>query len=558
MLAAIPPLALGVSSDSAARQSIAKGARSKGSILTADLDAVILERGIHVVTANMTIKADIMALPGAIIDIAAGKTLTLLGDFQAPIARVFSGSGAVDMMRSRAEAVYPEYWGAVRDNSAIDSLSALEASVAAHQNVRLGAGDYYISQTWHITQSHRRIWGAGNYWKGPNQGTRIIVTNGRDDVMRVGTLRPPPSINAYVQSVDIRWLELGRSAVPEAGSNSATGLSLHHVLFCHFEGLSSSEHSIGFAIAGAVRTHVCNCFAFRSLPASSAIGSNEARFWGFYFDGRKDIGLAGGNASVFLMDCNASIGGDPALDDAVGAYLDGAFADSFLTNFETSGLSVGIRIDGKADQLKGRQRKSGHANVHILTPVIDGFTGIGIEIRNVSPYGMIDIVDPYLGLGSGAFCGVLYQDCAGLTSITAGQIIGWYNYDRGGDALGIYAIDCTGLGVEGTKVLGFRRPVGIERCVNFTMNVTIHNPEQRASQAALWVEDCSFGNITARISGQTAAYPAGIALRGVNNHLSINANAIMLDCINDGANNRIQKNRETSTRISRHIIITGL
>jgi hypothetical protein len=94
-------------------------------LLAAKLPGITLPAGKHNVSANITVRADLLLMPGATIEIAAGRTLTLLGDFQAPVAHVFTGPGRVDLTGSRAPAAYPEWWGAARDDSSRDSLPAL-------------------------------------------------------------------------------------------------------------------------------------------------------------------------------------------------------------------------------------------------------------------------------------------------------------------------------------------------------------------------------------------------------------------------------------------------
>jgi hypothetical protein len=517
--------------------------------LAQDLPGISLPPGRHVVSSNLTVRADIFVQPGATIEVAAGKTLTLLGDFQAPIGPLFSGPGKVDLNRSRASAAYPEWWGAGRDNSTVDSLPALRACVAAHPVTLLGAADYFIGSTWRIDIPHRRIWGAGKYWHGPNQGTRIIVTNGRQDVIQIGFDAPPSGPNAFLQSVDIRWLEVGRSAAPADGG--AAGICIRYVLNCIIEGISAAEHTVGFSIAGAVRSHIRDCQAFRSIPGGS-------RFVGFHLDGRGDIGLAGGNASIYLIDCNASIGGTPRLAESVGALLEGGFADSFLALFETSGVATGIKVDGLAPTINAHQAKAGHANLHLLMPVIDGFAGSGIEITNVSDHGMIDMVDPYVGAGAGAFAGIYLHNCKGMTTITGGQVIGWVDADTGGKALGIYGVDAEGIAVEGTKFLGFRRPFGFNRCHDLSLHPAINNPAQGALQGAVWLKDCRRGHIRPRIKGGRDAFPLGIHLRGSSAQLSIDCTSIDEACIQGGAINRFQADGTAPGVAPAGIMITGL
>lgn len=524
--------------------------------LSDDGPGITLAPGHHKISANMVVRADVLVMPGATIEVAAGKTLTLLGDFQAPIAHVFTGSGLVDLNRSRAAMAYPEWWGAARDDATSDSLSALQACVAAHSTTVLGAADYYISATWKIQIPHRRIWGAGKYWHGPNQGTRIIVTNPSSDTIQLGFDVSPGILNNFLQSVEIRWLEVGRSAPPLVqGEASAAGLRIRYVLNCLVEGVSSAEHVVGVSILGAVRTYIRDCQAFRSVSPST--GGPHA-FWGFHFDGRTNIGAAGGNASIYLVDCNASVGGNPSLTESVGAFLQGRYADSYLINFETASIATGIRIDGMASALNADQAKAGHADLHIVMPILDSFGGVGIELVNLSDHAMIDIVDPYLGAGLGARAGIAFRAAKGMTTITGGQVIGWVDADAGGHASGIEGIDSEGLAIEGTKVMGFSRPVVLDRCRDLSINVAINNPAQRTSQPAIWLRDCSRGHIRPRIKGQADAFAQGVALASGNNHLSIDCTAIHPESVRGGGKNILQTGGSKVDRSLPGIAITGI
>ena len=524
--------------------------------LASKLAGITLAAGRHLVAANLVVRADIMVMPGATIEVAAGKTLTLLGDFQAPIAQIFTGPGRIDLNASRAAAAYPEWWGAARNDSSHDSLPALRACVAAHPVTLLGAADYFIGDTWKIDTPHRRIWGAGKDWGGPNQGTRIIVIGGDKDCVQLGLDKAPAGgMNAYLQSVDLRWMELARSAAPRAtDGGTAAGLRVRHTFDCVVEGISANEHAVGFSIFGAVYTHLRDCHAFRSSPSDKR---GRASFWAFHLDGRSVV-ASGGNASIYLNDCGASMGGAHGVSDSIGAYLQGAFADTYIQNFETSQLATGMRVDGMAPTLKPETARAGHGNLHVLLPVIDGYSASGIDLVNLGPYAAIDIVDPYFGPAPGAFAGLFVHQSKGLVSVIGGQLIGWYDALNGGNGIGIFGQNAEGIGIHGAKVIGFRRPISLEGCRNFTIDAAINNPGERAGQAAVALLDCAYGQIRSRIAGQAGAFPAGIDLRGGNHHLSIDAAAIDAGCLSGGAAAMVMGARDNAGLRPASIAISGL
>jgi len=494
---------------------------------------IVLGPGIHQVAANITMKADVTVLPGGRIFIAADRTLTILGDFQAPIGPVFVGPGKVILGKGRTPAAYPEWWGAVPNDSSVDCLPALRACLAAHRIMLLGGGDYFISDTLVVERAYIRIWGAGYRSNGSNQGSRLVLS-GTGDVMHVGTVKKPPSVNGFPQGIDIRWIELARTGPIDP---LATGMRVSFVLFSHFESISAREHTTGFAISGAVRTYFRNCLAFRSFEGS---GTGPHVFRGFDLDGQREIGLAGGNASVYLIDCNATIGGRPKLSEAVGMLLQGAVADSYIINFETSEVPVGIRIEGMAASLGAGRRRSGHADVHIQMPIIDQCATSGIEIKDTSDHCLIDIQDPYVALAPGALAAIFLSSVHGLSTITGGQLIGWVDADAGGNGIGFYALDSEGFEVAGTKLLGLRRPVTLVGCHDFVASIAINNPDQPGSQGAAWLRSCLRGTLNVRVKGRPGAFPQGIYLDGHENEaILIEATGLDSGAIKGGALNRV-------------------
>jgi hypothetical protein len=332
-------------------------------------------------------------------------------------------------------------------------------------------------------------------------------------------------------------MELARSAPPFAGDGAtAAGLRIRFTFDCLIEGISADEHAVGFSVTGAVYTHLRDCHAFRSSPGDKG---GAQSFWAFHLDGRTPVAFLGGNASLYLNDCGASTGGSPGLNESIGAYLQGGFADTYIQNFETSAIAIGIKVDGMVATLKGEQPRGGHANLHLLMPIIDQCSSAGIELMNLSAYAAIDIVDPYVGPAPAALAAIFIHRSKGQISITGGQLYGWYNNDHGGNALGIYGQTAEGIGIHGTKVIGFRRPISFEQCRDFTVDAAINNPGEKAVQPAISLLGCAHGQLRSRIKGQAGAFPAGIDLRGGNHHLSIDAAGIDPACLVAGAAGRI-------------------
>ncbi|MFS0735451.1 hypothetical protein ABC347_00210 [Sphingomonas sp. 1P06PA] len=504
-------------------------------VLDSTVPALILQPGVHRVAANTTIKGDVLVQPGAVIEIAAGRTLTLLGGLVAPIAPIFGGAGTVDLNRSRIVCAHPEWWGAAPGDGARDSLAAMQACLRAHPAMQLLPADYYISDTLVVDRPFARVTGGGFRGTEPGKGTRIIVTSGRADVMRVGPASAPPTVNDFAQNIAVHGVALSRSvAVDAAADRLPAGLRAQYLLFGEFRQVSAFEHAIGFVAQGLVRSSFDDCVAFRSIPGRQA----GQPYRGFYLDGSRAIGLAGGNASLFLRGCNATIGGDPRVADGVGMLIEGAFADTFVSQFETAGIATGIRIDGRTAEIGGRARV-GHINLHIDRAVIDQCGLVGIDIRDTSPTSLIDLADPYVAAAPRAEAAIRLDRMRGAATITGGQLVGGTNADAGGQALGIAASASHGIQVGGLKILDHPRPAMLVQCSGFALDMVVHNPGSRPGGAAVGLRDCDRGSARLLVSGADGAFAGGIVLAGRMTRLRIDATGVDAAAVG-GAANRVR------------------
>ena len=514
-----------------------------------------LAAGVHRVTANTVIKGDLLLQPGAMIAVAQGRTLTLLGGLVAPISEIFTGAGTVDLNHSRIACAHPEWWGAVPGDGARDSLPALHACLRAHPVMQLLAADYFIADTFVVDRPFCRISGSGFRGTGPGQGSRIVVTSGTADVIRAGPSTSPGRVNDFPQNIAIHALALARSvAVDTSGGKLPAGLRAHFLLFADFRELSAFEHGVGFVAQGLVRSTFTDCVAFRSLPGRQAGG-----IWrGFLLDGSRDIGLAGGNASIFLRGCNATIGGNPDVSDAVGLLLEGAFADSFVADFETAGVETGIRVDGQTAAIGGRARY-GHVNLHLHMPIIDQCARVGIDIRDTAPGSLVDIVDPYIAVSPTAEAALRFQTMRGTATVTGGQLVGGTNMDAHGSAIGLAADASHGLQVSGLKIAEHPRPVMLAGCSGVALRLSIINPGSRPGGSAVVLRDCARGTVDILLSGRDRAFASGIRLDGRVVRLRIDTMGIDPDTVG-GAANRVTAADRTIAIPSRtaDLIIEGL
>lgn len=532
MLRSVPLAALLTTADAAP-------AALAASALRVPAQGIVLVPGTYSVDEDLSVSGSVLVQPGARIVVAKGRTVTFKGDFQAPAEHVFIGTGRVDLNASRALVARAEWWGAVADDPQVDCLPALEAAIAAHGWVVLAPGDYHVSDTLRIAVPNRRVEGATGHVAGRTTITRLVLTRAGGDVVQVGPDRDPGGTGKFLPGIVLRLLELSRS-VPTAAATSMeqggpAGLRVQYATACRFENLTSMEHATGYLLRGVVRSFLSNCSAFRSRS-----GAADDSFVGFLFDGSADFGLAGGNASLYVDECVASTGGNPRLGRSIGAYLPGAFSDIYLTRFEMAAMSDGIVVDGLAAAGDTRRTRTGNVNLHITAPILDAVSHAGLTLSRLAPYAVVDVIDPYVAPLPGSLASIYVHDGAGMTTITGGQLIGWYDAEQGGNAVGVHAVNAAGLTVRGLKILGHRRPFGMTGCRDFDVDVAIGNPHEVAAQAAVQLAACDRGSIRVRVTGADSAFPQGVRLDGqANQHISVDVTGIDPAAIRGGGVNKL-------------------
>ena len=102
----------------------------------------------YTLTGDLTLSANVKIMPGAVLTIATTKTLTINGTLDAGIYQIFSctGTGEVVFGTVSVKEVYPQWWGAIGDDST-DCTTAINAATKASNVVHIKAGIYQISGT---------------------------------------------------------------------------------------------------------------------------------------------------------------------------------------------------------------------------------------------------------------------------------------------------------------------------------------------------------------------------------------------------------------------------
>ena len=114
---------------------------------------------------------------GGLLSIDSGRTLTITGKIDAGLGQIFSGSGTAVFAKGSCDQVYPEWWGAVGDNST-DCTAAFDSAMIAGKTV----GVVKISTGTYIISSPLRNWPVATF--STMQGGMILRGNGTYSELR--------------------------------------------------------------------------------------------------------------------------------------------------------------------------------------------------------------------------------------------------------------------------------------------------------------------------------------------------------------------------------------
>lgn len=119
--------------------------KALSAIGTTNKVSLVLRPGTWAIANDLTIPSNVTlkAPPGALIEIATTKTLTINGPFDAGLYQVFSCVGTGKVVYAGAK--YPEWWGAKDDSGTTDNTEEIQAAFTAGGHVQITAptGGYY-------------------------------------------------------------------------------------------------------------------------------------------------------------------------------------------------------------------------------------------------------------------------------------------------------------------------------------------------------------------------------------------------------------------------------
>ena len=253
---------------------LALGASSAVAALTAASAAggpVLIPAGTYLIDQDVTCTAP-LHFAGGKFSIASGKTLTINGPIQAPLAQIFEGLGTVAFGQGAIPEVYPQWWGALGDGVQ-DDAPALRKAMATGRDVYLIGGTYlmdsvdaafnYDGNAWVLkfTNSNQKLsggpravikFGAGMIDEGgQTYGAGLLLVSSVTDLEISGILFDMNGANNLVGAVGIR-----NCKALKVTSSSRIKIKDNHFYNCPgHNGISTDQYSYQIQIESNIITN---------------------------------------------------------------------------------------------------------------------------------------------------------------------------------------------------------------------------------------------------------------------------------------------------------------
>ena len=486
---------------------------------------IFVPPGNYQISSSITFTSNIVMLQGAKFTIPTGVTIAFNNGLTSPLQQIFviSGTGLVTFNPAKHSVGYPEWWGAVVGGS--DCLNSINACIVACLVTELQAADYFTSFTISMTTAFRTLRGKGCQYTGTGTATRIVMVGGTLNILQVGPLTYPGSVNALQHENVVRDLMVTRDTAPVVPSGSSGILNIY-TIYARFENVQSAESIYPFHFYGTVHTEVNICWAFRSIAGT---GGTDICY-GYFIDGTASIGLNGANASLYLKYSNASLGGI-TITNSAGFYMDKKFTDVFITNPETTGFDVGINIQGDGSSVNYMT----NLDVQITNPVLDAFKEFGLFINNANKFGAIEVIGGYYGAAAGATACIYILNSTGAVTIEGGQTIctqatGCKSFiSSGSSGINLKALMCIESNQSGVDILNVH---------DSSFAPLVKNNYLVSSTAAIVADGTCYANTySPMVMGASSSFPYGVKLIGAGHTNSqINCTGINASTVGSSAN----------------------
>lgn len=503
---------------------------------------VVFTSGTYYIASSLVVIARCLFLPGASVRLVTGQTLTLSGGlFDPPVAQIFknalAGQGTVVFNFATQDEGVAEWWGATTNVSGADCLAAMLAAHAALKLVQLQAADYYISATLKLQTNFRIVQGYLKHWGAVGDSTRIIVKSATLDAVQIGLDSfPGGGINACATEITLRNLSVTRSTTVTGNATLKTcpaGVRVQFALYADVENVWSTENSLGFIFSGAINSRLTKGYAFRSVSGTDAA---HDPFLGIFYDGSASIGAAGGNASIYINGCNATVGGAPTLTLSAGYYGYQGSADCFIDGLETQGLDYGLFASASGGTTTCMQ------DFVISNCVFDQCNKYGLNVADIGALGTVNVLNVYVAASSsGSFsAGFQFSNFNGLASVSGGQFLG----DNSAVAIGLYISTSSGITVDGLLIREAITPVGFNASTNCRITVAIRNATNVATNGAVHLGGtCARNELYPLVMGVANKFSHGIKIDAAGSGYNLaDCSGIDAACINGGSANKLLYN----------------
>lgn len=440
----------------------------------------------------------------------------------------------------------PEWFGVVPNSSGAAATNdvRIAACYALVPHTRFGPFDYWTTTTIKANINHHKISGCGEKYNDQfGAMTRIVCTSGSVDIMLIGPDAQPATINDMPQGIQVHDIFLARSVAPVISSN-CRGLLMRWVLNALAVNVKTDGNMIGIEAQGTVHCFQINCDAVRAVAGT---GGGTDYFVGNYANGGGNIGAAGGNASLYIVDCTAGCNYGPlqSATGSIGFKADQGFTDVWYWNPETTNFYIAQGVFGN---------DSGalvFSNVDFMIdhPIHDQFKYCGLYITDVASAGSVEIEKPYFGPTNGARACYWVNSSEGAVMLRGGQFI------MGGAPLTQAILLATGRGcsVLDYPVIvehGNTYPVcGLGDISDAKIEVFGKNPTVSAGALVQLAGTCAAVIVEPMASGKAAAFQYGIQVVGAGDaRCEYRVSGLNSACL-QAANGKLNRNGVAITAI---------
>jgi len=491
--------------------------------------------------AHLTTSASMIAGGGAIT--LGAYNLTINGMVTGGPQQIFNAvsSGVVVLSGAKTLTGHAEWWGCVADSSTgsipAANTAAINAALVALLEVQLMSADYYTNGTViHRTPNHI-LRGASGIWDstyGAN-GTRIVNMGADETILTMGDAAFS-ALNTLPLNLRMSDIEFMRAVAPTYNGDS-TSVEFQYASNSIIERCRFSDSLKSLEIIGTVYCKVIDSHAKRTAAATG--GTDSWR--GFYCNGTVDIGSAGGNASLYLVRCNAS-DTRASVVDGRGFVVDGKFSDVFWTECETVTCSVGMDVVGNG----ATTNDYGNQDVMISHSINDSFVTYGIRVASLGYSASVEITSPYCGPAAGASSALhITGGPGGAVIVNGGQL-----------TLGV-ASSCEGIRIPsggGVQVLGTvinesaAAAVIMDAASNCRIEPIIINKVVTGAEGVYLYNVCAANYIAPIILGKTTGRSYGIRVNGTADvRNEYNCTGIDSGAVNGGAGQKMVRNNVSIT-----------